>query len=148
LAAVGAAYVTFQDNDLANLQQAGIYLAREVSYQTFGTFGVTVTRNRITSANMSATGSHDGLLAYADRPAESSASLSFGQIPNTVRDLVIRDNQFTGTLPGSSNGFGIEVRNSCSGGEVSGNTVLRATDPGIVVSGSGFAVSANVFTPR
>jgi hypothetical protein len=145
LAAVGAGFVAFQDNDIARTESAGVYLAREQSFDSFGSFDITVERNRIANANLSST--HDGLLAYADEPDASAPSMTFGAIPNRVRDLTIEGNTFDSTASGRGNGFGIEVRGSCEGGRVAGNDVERSRSPGILVGGAGFTVSGNTVSP-
>jgi hypothetical protein len=141
LSAVGAGFIDFEGNDIARTQAAGIYLAREGSYKTFGTFDITVVRNRIAEANQGS--SHDGLLAFADDPDASAPSRTFGAIENRLRRLVVKDNTFTDVRPGSAHGFGIEIRDSCEGGEVSGNEVIRSAAPGIVVRAKGFTVGTN-----
>jgi hypothetical protein len=141
LAAVGAGFIDFQDNDIERTQAAGIYVAHESSYKTFGAFDITVLRNRIASANLAS--SHDGLLAFADAPEAGAPSRTFGMIPNAIRRLIVKDNTFTDIAPGVAHGLGIEIRDGCEGGEVSGNTVTRSASPGIVVHGKGFAVGAN-----
>ena len=146
LSAVGAGFIDFEDNSITRTQAAGIYVAREKSYETFGSFDIIVDRNRVVSANLS--GSHDGLLAYADAPESSSPSRAFGLVPNEIRNLTVKDNSFADTAAGVGNGFGIEVRSSCEKGEVTGNKVAGAAPPGIVVGGSDFTVSANAFTSR
>lgn len=146
LSAVGAGFLTFQDNDITRTQAAGIYIARERSYRTYGSFDVTVLRNTIREANQA--NSHDGLLAYSDAPLASAPSRSFGLIPSAVRNLTIRDNTFANTSAGFSHGFGIEVRDSCINGIVSGNTVTGSAAPGIVVKGIGFMNSSNLWTLR
>jgi hypothetical protein len=145
LSAVGAGFIDFRENDIARTQAAGIYVARESSYKTFGSFDIFVRQNRIAAANLD--GSHDGLLAYADAPTASAPSRTFGSIPNAIRDLTVKDNTFSQIAAGIGNGFGIEIRASCENGEISGNTVTQARAPGIVVNGKGFATSANAFAP-
>jgi hypothetical protein len=146
VAAVGAGYVLLADNDIARTQAAGIYVARESSYKTFGSFDVTVLRNHVALSNLDLT--HDGLLAYADSPEEGNPSPTFGMVPNAIRNLIVKDNTFTDIARSRGGGYGIEVRDSCRGGTISGNTVERATGPGIVVRGAGFVVTANSFSPR
>ncbi len=145
LAAVGAGFVTFQNNDIARTEAAGIYLAREAGYATYGTFNINVVRNLIDSANLNS--SHDGLLAYADDPTSSNPTQSFGSLTNTIENLNIDSNTFTNTAAGIGNGWGIEIRSSCDGGAVTNNTVITARTPGIVVNGANYTVSSNTFTP-
>jgi hypothetical protein len=146
IAAVGAGYVLVADNDIARTRAAGIYIARESSFNTFGSFEITVLRNRVALSNLDL--SHDGLLAYADSPEASSPSRTFGMVPNAIRNLIVKENTFMDIVRSRGGGYGIEVRDSCRGGTISGNTVERATEPGIVVQGAGFVVTANSFSPR
>ena len=145
LSAVGAAFIEFENNYITRTQAAGIYVARESSYKTFGSFDINVIGNHIASANQ--TNSHDGLLAYADAPDSGAASMTFGLVPNAIRNLTVKDNGVADTAAGIGNGFGIEVRSSCDTGNVVGNTVRGGATPGIVVNGTGFTVSANAFLP-
>jgi hypothetical protein len=69
-------------------------------------------------------------------------------VPNAIRNLIVKDNTFTDIARSRGGGYGIEVRDSCQGGTISGNTVERATRPGVVVQGAGFVVEANSFSPR
>jgi hypothetical protein len=146
LAAVGGAYIDFQDNVVQRTQMAGVYVASESSYMTFGSFSVIVLRDRITDANLG--GSHDGLLAFADDPTTTHPSKTFGTVPNEIRSLSVQDNTITDTSAGAGNGYGIEVRTSCVGGTVVDNDVTHAVAPGIVVRGTGFTVSANTFVAQ
>jgi hypothetical protein len=144
LSAIGAGFIDFEENTITRTRDAGIYIARESGYATYGSFDVTVTGNNIQDANM--VGAHDGLLAYADYPTDSNPSTTFGLVPNEIRNLSVGDNSFVDIAPGMGNGYGIEVRSSCQTGTVTGNTVTHAAVPGIVVQGTGFAVSSNVFS--
>jgi hypothetical protein len=123
-----------------------VYVAREHSYDTYGSFDIVVADNRIAYATLG--GSHAGLLAYADAPDETSPSRSFGEVPNAVRQLTVKDNVFEDVAAARGGGQGIAVRSSCIGGEVVGNVVARARPPGVAVAGSGFVVSANVVDSR
>jgi hypothetical protein len=145
LSAVGGGFISFSGNDIARTQWAGIYVARESSYQTYGSFDVSVFGNHVADANLG--GSHDGFLAYADDATESASSKTFGSVSNMIRNLVVNGNAFTDTSAGVGNGFGIEVRSSVDTGQVIDNTVTHAKAPGIVVAGTGFTVSSNTFTP-
>jgi hypothetical protein len=145
LAAVGAGFIAFAHNDIDRTQWAGVYLTREASYNSYGTFDITVLGNTIQHANLG--GSHDGLLAYADDPAAGAMSAAFGMISNQVRRLTIRGNAFNDTAAGVGNGFGIEIRASVAGGDVSGNTLARNRPPQLVINGTGVTSSANTVTP-
>jgi hypothetical protein len=142
LAAVGAGFIDFADNDIAGTKWAGIYVAQESSYDTYGSFSISVHRNRIAAANRG--GTHDGLLAFAARPELSAPSRTFGEVSNRVVNLRVRDNTFADTAPGEGGGSGIRVRDSCEGGQVDGNQIIGGASPGVVVSGERFEVSANV----
>jgi hypothetical protein len=145
LAAVGAGFIAFEDNVIQRTQAAGIYVARERPYGTYGSFSVLVRGNRIENANRDAT--HDGLLAYADEPDATAPSKSFGEIPNRVRDLEVRDNTIIDTSPGRGGGFGIQVRSSCRGGEVVGNVIDRsARSAGLDIAGEQYSTAANTVT--
>jgi hypothetical protein len=145
LSAVGAGFVTFQNNDIDRTQWAGVYLAQETSYATYGTFDVFVTGNTIAHANLN--GSHDGLLAYADDPAGSHASATFGSLSSKVVRLTIHGNALSDTAAGVGNGFGVEIRASVDTGDISGNTLSRNKAPQLVVSGTNFTQSANTLVP-
>lgn len=142
LAAVGAGFIDFEYNDISHTQWAGIYVAQERNYDTFGSFSIRVVGNRISFANLE--GSHSGLLAYADQPFGTRPSNSFGDVPNAIRDLTVSQNVFSNVAAARGGGWGIEVRASCEGGSVSGNTVRGARSPGIVVAGSRYTVASNV----
>jgi hypothetical protein len=141
LSAVGAGFIAFEHNDISRTRWAGVYIARESSYDTYGSFSIAVIDNRITFANED--GTHDGVLAFADAPTDTSPSRTFGEVANRIRDLTIRDNVLADTGAGRGGGYAIEVRSSCTGGAVAGNTVKRARAPGIVVAGAGYTVSSN-----
>jgi hypothetical protein len=144
LTAAGAGFIDFEHNVINTTRDAGIYIACDGSFGTYGSFDVTVAGNTIQKANQY--GAQDGLLAYASSPTGSNPSKTFGAVPNMIRSLTVVDNSFVDTGAGSGNGYGIEVRSSCDTGSVTGNAVTRATQPGIVVHGTGFSVSANVFS--
>jgi len=142
LAAVGAGYIDFEDNDIVGTKWAGVYIAQESSYDTYGSFSVTVRRNHIVAANRG--GTHDGLLAFAALPQTSAPSRSFGEVSNRVVDLTVSGNTFADTAKGDGGGSGIRVRNGCARGQIEGNKIIGGSTPGIVVSGERFELSANV----
>lgn len=141
LSVVGGGFILLDHNDVDRTQWAGVYLAREDSFHTYGTFDVTVSRNSINHANLA--GSHAGLLAYSDAPGESFGAASFGSVSNQVRRLFVRDNTFSNTSAGIGNGFGIEIRSSVDTGEVAGNVLTGNEPPQLVVNGTHFTVSGN-----
>lgn len=141
LSAVGAAYVDFERNDVANTAWAGVYVAQEDSFATYGSFQIWVTSNTVAGANVS--GSHDGLLAYADSPDASDPSTTFGPVPHVVRALTVQGNAISDTAPGIGNGFGIEIRASAANGNVTANVLSDNQSPQLVVNGTGFTVSGN-----
>jgi hypothetical protein len=145
LSAVGAGFIAFAYNDIDRTQWAGIYLAREDSYTTYGTFDIFVLHNAIARANLG--GSHDGLLAYGDDPEQSHASKSFGDLSNRVQRLTVRDNAFRDTAAGVGNGFGIEIRPSVDSGEISGNVLSGNQSPQLVLDGTNFTMSNNQLLP-
>jgi hypothetical protein len=145
LSAVGAGFIDFENNSVDMTQWAGIYLAQESSFTTYGTFNITAIGNTIDHANLG--GSHDGVLAYSDDPTTSTASASFGMLPNLVRNLTVHDNSISNTSAGVGNGFGIEIRASTSTGDVSGNTLTANQSPQLVIDGTGFTQSNNTITP-
>lgn len=145
LAAVGAGFISFQNNDIAGTQAAGIYLAQEDGYATYGTFDIRVLGNTIARANLGS--SHDGLLAYADSPAGSDPSTTFGTVPHQIQRLTIQDNSISDTAAGVGNGHGIEIRSSVDTGDVSGNTLTHNQAPQLVVNGTHFTQSNNTIVP-
>ncbi|APR85380.1 putative lipoprotein [Minicystis rosea] len=145
LAAVGAGFISFQNNDISRTQAAGIYLAQEDSYHSFGTFDIRVTGNVIDQANLNL--SHDGLLAFSNSPATIDPSTTFGMIPHRVERLTIQGNTFANTSPGIGNGFGVEIRNSVDTGDVSNNVLTNNKSPQLVINGTGFTQSGNTITP-
>jgi hypothetical protein len=145
LAAVGAGFISFQSNDIAGTQAAGIYLAQEDGYATYGSFDIRVLGNTIAQANLGS--SHDGLLAYADSPADSDPSTTFGTIPHQVQRLTIQGNAISDTAAGVGNGHGIEIRSSADTGDVSGNTLTHNQTPQLVVNGTHFTQSNNTIVP-
>jgi hypothetical protein len=145
IAAVGAGFLSIEHNVISRTRAAGIYIAREGAYATYGSFSIFVFANRITNANLDST--HDGLLAFADHPDDTTPSRTFGDIPHRVRDLEVLANTFEDTSPGRGGGFGIQVRASCSGGAVVGNIVLRsAKQAGIDVAGERYSTADNRIT--
>jgi len=138
---VGGGFIQLDHNDVDRTQWAGVYLAQENSYQTYGVFDVSVSRNAIRHANLA--GSHDGLLAYADAPDENHDATSIGSVSNRIRRILVRDNTFSDTAAGVGNGFGIEIRSSVDTGEVTGNVLTGNTPPQLVVNGTNFTTSAN-----
>jgi hypothetical protein len=145
LAVVGGAFIDFESNDIANTQWAGIYVAQESSYSTYGAFDITVVQNTIAYANLN--GSHDGLLAYSADPTSSRPSTTFGSVSNRIQSLTVENNSIADTSSGIGNGFGIEIRSSCDTGTVIGNVLTHNISPQLVVDGSNFAVSSNVINP-
>jgi hypothetical protein len=141
ISVVGGGFVLLDHNDVDRTQWAGVYLAQENSYQTYGVFDVTVSRNTIRHANLA--GSHDGLLAYADAPGESHGTASLGAVSNQIRRVFVRDNAFSDTAKGVGNGFGIELRSSVDMGEVTDNVLSNNTPPGLVVNGTNITASGN-----
>ncbi len=145
LSAVGAGFISFQSNDIARTNWAGVYLAQEDSYSTYGTFDIRVVGNTIAQANLA--GSHDGLLAYADSPTGSHASATFGTVSHRVENLIIQSNDIVDTAAGVGNGFGIEIRASVDAGDVSANTLTHNQTPQLVIDGTNFTSSGNTVAP-
>ena len=141
LSVVGGGFILLDHNEVDRTQWAGVYLAQENSYRTYGVFDVTVSRNTIARANQQ--GSHDGLLAYADAPTESHDATSFGSVSSQVRRVFVRDNTISDTAPGVGNGYGIEIRSSADTGEVTNNVLTGNKAPGVVVDGTHFTTSGN-----
>lgn len=141
LSVVGGGFILLDHNDIDRTQWAGVYLAQENSFQTYGVFDITVSRNSIAYANLG--GSHDGLLAYSDAPSQSHNSVSFGSVPNQLSRIFVRDNTFSDTAAPLGNGFGIEIRSSVDTGEVTGNTLTGNQPPQLVVNGTHFTLSGN-----
>lgn len=141
LSVVGGGFVLLDHNDIDRTQWAGVYLAQENSYNTYGVFDVTISRNVVSHANLG--GSHDGLLAYADMPTESHDAASLGSVSSQIRRIVVRDNTFSETSPGIGNGFGIEIRSSADTGEVTNNVLIGNQPPQLVVNGTNFVTSGN-----
>ncbi len=141
LSVVGGAFVALDHNDVDRTQWAGVYLAQETSYQTYGVSDVSVTNNTIAHANLY--GSHDGLLAYSDTPSGSHASASLGTVSSRVQRVTITGNTFSNTAAAMGNGFGIEIRSSVDTGTVTGNTLTANQPPQLVVNGTNFTTSGN-----
>ena len=141
LSVVGGGFILLDHNDIDRTQWAGVYLARENSYQTYGVFDVTVTRNSVSHANLG--GSHDGLLAYADAPGDGHDSATFGSVSNQVRRITVSNNTFSNTAAGVGNGFGVEIRSSVDTGEVTNNVLSGNAPPELVVNGTNFTTSGN-----
>ncbi|HKP63661.1 MAG TPA: right-handed parallel beta-helix repeat-containing protein [Polyangiales bacterium] len=145
LSAVGAGFIVFARNDIEATQWAGVYLAQEDSFDSYGSFDIHVLGNRISRANLA--GSHDGLLAYADSPAQSHASKSFGMLSNRVRRLTITGNTISDTAPGIGNGHGVEIRPSVDEGQLTGNTLRSNRAPQLLVQGTNFSERDNTSIP-
>jgi hypothetical protein len=137
LAAVGAGFIDFSHNDIAWTQWAGVYIAQEDGYDTYGSFDVFVRENSVMDSNLN--GSHDGLLAYSDSPAENTPSFSFGLVPHRIERLLVTNNTISDTARGIGNGFGIEIRGSVNAGNVSCNTLTRNRQPQLVCDGTNFS---------
>jgi hypothetical protein len=132
----GAGFIEFARNDIAWTNWAGIYLAQESSYQTYGSFDLHVVGNTIRYANL--IGSHDGMLAYSSKPALSNRSLTFGEVPSRVERVTIENNTVALTAKGIGNGFGIEIRASVDQGQVLGNAFHGNRSPQLVCAGTHF----------
>ena len=145
LSAVGAGFIAFERNDIARTQWAGVYLAQEDGYATYGTFDVQVVGNTIAQTNLG--GSHDGILAYSDSPTGSDPSTTFGTVPHRVERLTLSGNLVEDTAPGIGDGFGIEVRDSVDTGSVIGNTLTHNQTPQLVLNGTNFTQSGNTINP-
>jgi hypothetical protein len=145
LSAVGAGFIAFQSNDIAETQAAGIYLAQEDSFVTYGTFDVRVVGNTIAQANLAS--SHDGLLAFSDSPAGSDSSMTFGTIPHAIERLTIAGNAISDTAAGIGHGYGIEIRPTVDTGDVSGNVLAHNQPPQLVINGTNFTQSNNTIVP-
>ncbi len=141
LSVVGGGFVLLDHNDIDRTQWAGVYLAQENSYQTYGVTDVTVSNNTIAHANLG--GSHDGLLAYADAPSGSHASATLGTLSNRVQRITVTGNALSNTAAGMGNGFGIEIRSSVDTGAVTGNVLTGNQAPQLVVNGTNFTTSGN-----
>ncbi len=145
LVAAGAGFISFQGNDIAETQAAGIYLAQEDGYATYGSFDIRVLGNTIAQANQGS--SHDGLLAYADSPNDSDPSMTFAAVPHQIQRLTIQGNSISDTAAGIGNGYGIEIRSSVDTGDVSGNTLTHNQTPQLVIKGTNFRQSNNTIVP-
>lgn len=145
LVAAGAGFISFQGNDIAETQAAGIYLAQEDGYATYGSFDIRVLGNTIAQANQGS--SHDGLLAYADSPNDSDPSMTFAVVPHQIQRLTIQGNSISDTAAGIGNGYGIEIRSSVDTGDVSGNTLTHNQTPQLVIKGTNFRQSNNTIVP-
>jgi hypothetical protein len=102
----GAGFISrFRATTSQRTNGPGVYLAREDSYSRYGTFDIRVVGNTVAQANLS--GSHDGLLAYADSPAGSHASTTFGTIGHRLERLTIQGNAIhdTAAAPAGRRGF-------------------------------------------
>ena len=141
LSVVGGGFISLDHNDIDRTQWAGVYLAQENSYMTYGVFDVTVSSNTIAHANLG--GSHDGLLAYADAPGESHTTASLGSVSNQIRRITVKDNAVSDTSAGVGNGFGIEIRSSVDTGAVTDNVLTSNQAPQLVVKGTNFTMSGN-----
>ena len=87
------------------------------------------------------------MLAYADSPAGSHASTTFGTIGHRLERLTIQGNAIHDTAAGGGNGSGIEIRSSVDTGDVSGNTLTHNQAPQLVVDGTNFTQSGNTIVP-
>jgi hypothetical protein len=145
LSAVGAGFISFQNNDIARTNWAGVYLAQEDSYSSYGTFDIRVVGNTIAQANL--IGSHDGLLAFSDSPSASDSSATFGTLGHRIERLTIQGNGIVDTAAGVGNGYGIEIRSSADTGDVSGNTLTHNQTPQLVVKGTNFTQSNDTLVP-
>jgi hypothetical protein len=136
LAVVGAGFIALQRNDVAFVRCAGIYLAQEDGYQTFGSFDLLVLDNVIAHANLNL--SHSGLLAFADSPAAANPSRTFGPVPHRVTRVAILRNGITDTASGIGGGHGIEVRSSVDTGAAAANLLEGNVAPQMVCQGANF----------
>ena len=132
----GAGVIEFARNSIAWTNWAGIYLAQESSYHTYGSFDLHVVGNIIRYANL--LGSHDGVLAYSSNPMLSNRSLTFGEVPNRVERVTIVNNTVALTARGIGNGFGIEIRDSVDMGQVVGNDLYGNLSPQLICAGTHF----------
>jgi hypothetical protein len=141
LSVVGGGFILLDHNDLDRTNGAGIYLAQENSWHTYGAFDLVIRNNVVRHSNL--TGSHDGLLAFSDAPTESHDATSLGAVSNQLRRLTVEGNTFSDTSAGTSNGHGIEIRGSVDTGSVTHNVLTGNAAPQIVVKGTNFTTSDN-----
>jgi hypothetical protein len=137
VSAVGAGFIAIALNDINATRWAGIYLAQEDGYRTFGSFDLDVRDNVIDFANLA--GSHAGLLAYSDSPAGNDTSRTFGAVPHRVERVAVANNSIADTARGIGGGSGIEVRSSVDSGDVACNVLERNVEPQLVCDGTRFA---------
>ncbi len=141
LSVVGGGFILLDHNDIDRTNWAGIYLAQENSWHTYGAFDLLIRNNVVRHSNLA--GSHDGLLAFSDAPTESHDATSLGAVSNQVRRVTVEGNTFSDTNPGTSNGHGIEIRGSVDTGTVTHNVLTGNAAPQIVVNGTNFTTSDN-----
>lgn len=142
--AQGAGFIEFARNDIAWTNWAGVYLAQESSYKTYGSFDLRVLENTIRHANL--IGSHDGMLVYSSDPELSNRSLTFGEVPNRVERVTIENNTVAFTAKGIGNGFGIEIRASVDNGQVLDNALRGNRPPQLVCAATHFKCQNEQFT--
>jgi hypothetical protein len=143
LSVIGAEKVTLARNKLDNMPlTAGILIAREAVYQTFGTKNVLVEGNTLRNlqnqnppyqyknifSNASRTG-HGGVEIHAALWKDEAAD-SFLRDTLSVRDVMVRGNSVTYAKPNAIRA-GTQFSRSMTATNSSGNTVTRTMTTGI-----------------
>ena len=137
---VGGGFILLNHNDIDRTQWAGVYLAQENSYMTYGVFDVTVRSN--TNHPREPGGQPRRTPRLRGRPRREPHDGVARQRVDQIRRITVTDNAFGDTSAGVGNGFGIEIRSSVDTGAVTDN-VLTSDQAQLVVKGTNSPMSGN-----
>lgn len=127
ISVVGGEAVTIDHNTIESSDVAGIYLASEDSYNTYGPRDVKVTNNTLRNANQKHAVTHGGIYVFG-RTAAGNGS----PVPYLAQNITISGNTLTDTYY-----MGIRIGGHANAVRVTGNRIRGTTAEGIAVSDTG-----------
>lgn len=128
ISVVGGDRVTIDRNTLDGSDAAGIYLAAEDSYNTYGPSDVSVTNNTLNHANQNHDIPHGGIFVFG----RTTASADGKPIVYPAENIVIAGNTLSDTFY-----MGIRIGGYARGVRVENNIIRGTTYEGIAVSDTG-----------
>ena len=127
ISVVGGEDVTIAHNTIESSDVAGIYLASEDSYNTYGPHNVRVTNNTIRNANQKHAVTHGGIYVFGRTATANGTPVSY-----LAQNVTISGNTLTNTYY-----MGIRIGGHASAIRITGNHVRGTTAEGIAISDTG-----------
>lgn len=127
ISVVGGEGVMIDHNTIESSDVAGIYLASEDSYNTYGPHDVKVTNNTIRNANQKHAVTHGGIYVFGRTATVNGTLISY-----LAQNIMISGNTLTDTYY-----MGIRIGGHASAIRITGNHVRGTTSEGITVSDTG-----------